>query len=87
MHTKYSSEILNGRYHYSNKYRSVSMGMSMSMVRDLADPMHLGLKNWPFVPHVQSREPQSIAEAPDGPQAYTLTILRLQEGAQLCLSE
>ena len=64
------------------------MSMSMSQVRDLAAPMHLGLINWPFVPHVQSREPWSITEAPDGPQAYTLNILRLQEkGAQMCMSE
>jgi len=49
--------------------------MSMSKVRDLTATMHLGLINWPFVPHVQSREPRSITEAPDGPQAYTLTIL------------
>jgi len=60
----------------------------MSRVRDLAAPMHLGLINWPFVPHVQSREPRSITEAPDGPQAYTLNILRLEEGAaQMCMSE
>jgi hypothetical protein len=42
--------------------------MSMSRVRDLAASMHLGLINWPFVPCVQSREPQSIPEAPDGPR-------------------
>jgi hypothetical protein len=60
----------------------------MSRVRDLAALMHLGLINWPFVPHVQSREPRSITEAPDGPQAYTLNILRLQEeGAHMCMSE
>jgi hypothetical protein len=60
----------------------------MSWVRDLAAAMHLGLVNWPYVPHVQSRKPQSIAEAPDGPQAYNLNIRRLQEeGAQMCLSE
>jgi hypothetical protein len=46
------------------------------------------LFNQPFVPHVQSREPQSITEAPDGSQAYTLNILRLQrKGAQICMSE
>jgi hypothetical protein len=62
--------------------------VSISRVRDLAAPMHLGFINWPFVPHVQSREPQSITEAPDGPQAYTLNILKLQEeGAQMCTSE
>jgi hypothetical protein len=50
--------------------------------------MHLGLIKWPFVPHVQSRKPQSVAEAPNGPQTYTLNILRLQEeGAQMCMSE
>jgi len=59
------------------------MSMSMSRVRDLAT-----LINWPFVPHVQSREPQSITEAPDGSQAYILNILRLQEdGVQMCMSE
>jgi hypothetical protein len=42
----------------------------------------------PFVPHVRSREPWSFTEAPDGPQAYTLNVLRLQEkGAQICMSE
>jgi hypothetical protein len=55
------------------------MSMSTSRVRDLAAPMHLGLIDLPFVPHVQSREPRSITEAPDDPQAYTLNILRLQE--------
>jgi len=45
--------------------------MSMSRVRDLAAPMHLGLIDWPFVPYVQSRESRSITEAPDGFQAYT----------------
>jgi hypothetical protein len=62
--------------------------MSMSKVRDLVAPMHLGLINWPFVPHVQSRKPQTITEAQDGTQAYTLNILRLQEkGAEMCMSE
>ena len=36
-------------------------------VRDLTAPMHLGL-NWPFVAHVQSEEPRSPTEFPDGPQ-------------------
>ena len=64
------------------------MSMSMSRVWDLAAPMNLGFINRPFVLHVQSREPRSITEAPDGPQAYTLYILRLQEkGAQICMSE
>jgi hypothetical protein len=50
--------------------------------------MHLGLINWPFVPHVQSKEPRSITEASDGPQVYTLNVLSLQEkGAQICMSE
>ena len=35
--------------------------------------------NRPFDPNVQSREPRSITEAPDDPQAYTLNILRLQK--------
>jgi hypothetical protein len=60
----------------------------MSRVWNLTALKHLGLINWTFVPHVQSREPQSITEAPDGPQAYTVNILRLQEkGAQMCMSE
>jgi len=64
------------------------MSMSMSRVRDLAAPMHLGPMNCPFVPHVQSKGPRSITEAPVGPQAFVLNILRLQEkGAQMCLSE
>jgi hypothetical protein len=62
--------------------------MSMSRFRDLAAPMHLGLINWPFVPHVQLWEPRSIAEVPDGPQAYAFNILRLEEeGAQIRMSE
>jgi hypothetical protein len=51
----------------------------MSRVQDLTTPVHLGLIYWPFVPRVQSREPRSITEAPHGPQAYTLNILRLQK--------
>jgi hypothetical protein len=42
-------------------------------------PMHLGLTARPFVPHVKSWEPCCFAEAPDGPQIYTLDILWLQE--------
>ena len=57
-------------------------------VRDLTAPMHLGLINGPFVPHIKSREPCSFAKAPDGPQAYTLNILWFQkEGAQVPVSE
>jgi hypothetical protein len=60
----------------------------MSRVRYLAAPMHPELINRPFVPHVQSREPRIFTDAPDGPQSYTLNILRLQEeGAQMCMSE
>jgi len=70
------------------KKRPAGMSISMSRVRDLAVPMHLGLINWSFVSHVQSREPQNITEAPDGPQAYTLNILRIQEeGTQMWMSE
>jgi hypothetical protein len=62
--------------------------MSMSRVRDLTAPMNLGLIKWSFVPHVQSREPRNITEAPDGPQTCTLIIFRLQkDGAQMCMSE
>jgi len=47
-----------------------------------------GLIDGPFVPHVKSWEPCNFTEAPDGPQAYTLNVLRLQEkGAQICMSE
>jgi hypothetical protein len=62
--------------------------LSISRVWDLATPMQLGLKNWPFVHHVQSRGTRSITEAQDGPQAYTLNILRKnKKGAQMCMSE
>jgi hypothetical protein len=42
-------------------------------------PMHLGLTDGPFVPHVKSWDPCYFAEAPDSPQVYTLDILWLQE--------
>jgi len=46
--------------------------------------MHLGLNEGPFVPHVKSWEPRNFTEVPDGPQAYILNILWLQEkGAQI----
>ena len=39
-------------------------------VRGLSAPMHLGLNyDGPFVPHIESWEPRSLAIAPDGPQA------------------
>jgi len=38
--------------------------------------MHLGLKYWPFVPHIESWEPCGFTEAPDGAHAYNLNILR-----------
>jgi hypothetical protein len=41
-----------------------------------------------FVPHVKLWEPCSFSEAPDGPQDYTLNVLRLQEKeVQICMSE
>jgi len=40
------------------------------------------------VPPVESWEPRALTKVPDGPQAYTLNILRLQEeGAQIHMSE
>jgi hypothetical protein len=48
-------------------------------VRDHTVPMHLGLNNRPFVPHVKSWEPSEFTKVPDGPKVYTLNILRLQE--------
>ena len=42
-------------------------------------PMHLGLNNRPFVPHINSWEPSCFAKVPDGPQTYTLNVLWLQE--------
>jgi hypothetical protein len=59
-------------------------------VRDFAGPLHLGLMNGPFVPHVKkSREPCSFAKAPEGPQTYTLNVLQFQnkEPRYMCLSE
>ena len=51
-------------------------------------PMHLGLIDRPFVPHVRSWEPCDFIEVTNGPQAYTLDILRLQkEEAQVGVSE
>jgi hypothetical protein len=50
--------------------------------------MHLGLKYWPFVPHIVSWEPCGFTEAADGPHAYTLNVLWHQEkGAQVHMSE
>jgi hypothetical protein len=50
--------------------------------------MHLGLTDRPFVPLIKSWEPCCFAEAPDGPQVYTLDVLWLQEkGAQVRVSE
>ena len=46
------------------------------------------LFNRPFVPHIESWEPRSLAVVQDGPHAYAPNILRLQkEGAQVCMSE
>jgi len=55
----------------------------------LTVPMHLGPNNGPFVPHVKSWEPSDSTEVPDGPQAYTLNTLQLQEKEPryACLSE
>jgi hypothetical protein len=51
-------------------------------------PIHLGLNNGPFVPHINSWEPCYFAEVPDGPQTYTLNVLWLQErGTQIRVSE
>jgi hypothetical protein len=58
--------------------------MSISRVRDLTAPIHLGFKAGPLC--LMSN--QGSPEAPDGPQAYNLNVLRLQEkGAQICMSE
>jgi hypothetical protein len=48
-------------------------------VRDLTAPMHLGL-NWPFVPHVNQKSPQSPTKVPDGPQIKG--ALLLQQGSR-----
>jgi hypothetical protein len=46
-----------------------------------------GLIDWPFVPHINSREPCYFAEVPDGSQTYTLYVILIQEeGAQICMS-
>jgi hypothetical protein len=51
-------------------------------------PMHLGLTDRPFVPHVKSWEPSYFTEDPDGPQVHALNILWLQEkGTQMYTSE
>jgi len=50
--------------------------------------MHLGLnRDRPFVPHIESWEPCSLAVIPDGRQVKILNIPWLQkEGAQVCMS-
>jgi hypothetical protein len=45
------------------------------------------LINRPFVPHINLWEPWYFAKVPDGPQTYTLNVLWLQEGTQICMSE
>jgi len=58
------------------------------LVRGLTVPMHLGLNNGPFVPHVKSWEPWDSTEVPGGSQAHTLNTLRLDEkGAQIRVPE
>jgi hypothetical protein len=51
--------------------------------------MHLGLTLiGPMCPKSVSREPHGLTKVPDGPQTYTLNILRLQkEGTQIRMSE
>jgi hypothetical protein len=56
-------------------------------VRDLTVPMHLGLVDGPFVPHIDLWEPCCFTKVPDGPQTYTLNVLWVQEGAQICMSK
>jgi hypothetical protein len=69
---------------YSNTYlMMIELGFRTKLA-----PMHLGLADRPFVPHVKSWEPCCFAEAPNGPQVYALNILWLQEkGAQMHVSE
>jgi len=51
-------------------------------------PMHLGLNNRPFVPHVKLWEPCYFTKVPDGPQNCTLDVLwLLDKGAQIRVSE
>ena len=46
------------------------------------------LNNFPFVPHINSREPCCFTKISDGPQTYILNILWPQEeGAQIHMSE
>ena len=60
----------------------------LHLVSGLTVPIHLGLNNGPFVPHVKSWEPCDSTEVPDGHQACTLNTLRLQgKGAQIRVSE
>jgi len=42
--------------------------MCMSRVRDVAAPMYLGLINWPFVPPVQSRDPEALLKLQISPR-------------------
>jgi len=51
-------------------------------------PMHLGLNNGAFVPHVKLWEPCYFTNVPDGPQTYTLDVFWLQEkGTQIRVPE
>jgi len=50
--------------------------------------MRLGLKYWPFVPHIESWESCGFTEAPEGPHDYTLNVLWHQgKGALVHMSE
>jgi hypothetical protein len=71
--------------HYTMKAlpTELEMSISISRVRDLTAPMHLGLEAGPLCPMSNQGSP----EAQDGPQAYTLNVLRLQEGAQIYMSK
>jgi hypothetical protein len=79
---------------YTHNYiRDSSVGIATwlidwTWVRAQPVPMHLGLADRPFVPHVNSWEPCCFTEAPDSSQVNVLNIFWFQEeGAQMRVSE
>ena len=54
--------------------------IDMRWVRTLTVPMHLGLIDWPFVPHnLSSAQLCTFTKVPDGPQTSNPNILWVEE--------
>ena len=74
-------------HHYTMKAlpTELTMSTSISRVRDLTAPMHLGLKAGPLCPMSNQESPEALLKLQ---MAHTLNVLRLQEKrAQIRKSE